>query len=161
MDWRLETLDSFWIVGFSKRISLQFEGENHQLDELVGKMTPAVATHLKSINDRSPEGILNVSADFEDRTREGSMLDQFLGVASSRPQEGFACLEVPSLQWAVFTAIGPYPEALQQTWADIYGKWLAECGFCLTGGPEILRNLSTDCSAADFHSEIWIPVHAR
>lgn len=161
MDWRLETLDSFWIVGFSKRISLQFEGENHQLDELVGKMTPAVATHLKSINDRSPEGILNVSANFEDRTREGSMLDQYLGVASSRPQEGFACLEVPSLQWAVFTAIGPYPEALQQTWADIYGKWLAECGFCLTGGPEILRNLSTDCSAADFHSEIWIPVHAR
>lgn len=125
MDWRLETLDRFWIVGFSKRISLQFEGENHQLDELVGKMTPAVATHLKSINDRSPEGILNVSANFEDRMREGSMLDQYLGVASSRPQEGFACLEVPSLQWAVFTAIGPYPEALQQTWADIYGKWLA------------------------------------
>ena len=97
MNWRLETLDRFWIVGFSKRISLQFEGENHQLDELVGKMTPAVATHLKSINDRSPEGILNVSADFEDRTREGSMLDQYLGIASSRPQEGFACLEVPSL----------------------------------------------------------------
>lgn len=161
MDWRLETLDRFWIVGFSKRISLQFEGENHQLDELVGKMTPAVAAHLKSINDRSPNGILNVSADFEDRTREGSMLDQYLGVASIRPQEGFACLEVPSLQWAVFTAIGPYPEALQQTWADIYGKWLTECGFSLTGGPEILRNLSTDCSAADFHSEIWIPVHAR
>lgn len=161
MDWRLEHLDSFWIVGFSKRISLQFEGENHQLDELVGRMTTSVVAHLKSLNDRSPKGILNVSADFEDRTREGSMLDQYLGVASSRPHEGYDCLEVPSGKWAVFTSIGPYPEALQQTWAEIYGEWLAECGFSLTGGPEILRNLSTDYSAADFHSEIWIPVHAR
>lgn len=161
MDWRLEHLDSFWIVGFSKRISLQFEGENHQLDELVGRMTPSVADHLKSLNDRRPKGILNVSAGFEDRTREGSMLDQYLGVASSHPAEDYDCLEVPPLQWAVFTSIGPYPEALQRTWADIYGKWLTECGFCLTGGPEILRNLGTDYSAADFHSEIWIPIRPK
>ena len=158
MDCRIEEKGSFFIIGFSKRVRLQFEGENEEIRKLAARLTPDIAEKLKSLNDEQPDGILNVSANFSSRTEEGSSLDQYIGVAASEPCPGFDCLEVPASVWAVFTARGAYPAALQQAWADIYAKWLPSSGYALTGGPEILRNLDSDFTAPDFASEIWIPV---
>lgn len=158
MDCRIEEKDSFFIIGFSKRVRLQFEGENEEIGKLAARITPDIAEKLKSLNDEQPDGILNVSANFSSRTEEGSSLDQYIGVAASQPCPDFDCLEVPAFVWAVFTARGAYPAALQQAWADIYAKWLPSSGYALTGGPEILRNLDSDFTSTDFASEIWIPV---
>lgn len=158
MDCRIEEKDSFFIIGFSTRVRLQFEGENEEIGKLAARVTPDIAEKLKSLNDEQPDGILNVSANFSSRTEEDSSLDQYIGVAASQPCPDFDCLEVPASVWAVFTARGAYPAALQQAWADIYAKWLPSSGYALTGGPEILRNLDSDFTAPDFSSEIWIPV---
>ncbi len=158
MDCRIEEKDSFFIIGFSKRVRLQFEGENEEIGKLAARITPDIAEKLKSLNDEQPYGILNVSANFSSRIEEGSSLDQYIGVAASQPCPDFDCLKVPASVWAVFTARGASPAALQQAWANIYAKWLPSSGYALTGGPEILRNLDSDFTATDFASEIWIPV---
>ena len=55
-----------------------------------------VGATLNLVDPRySPEGILNVSADFEDRTREGSMLDQYLGVAQAARRKVSPALKCP------------------------------------------------------------------
>ena len=133
-------------------------GFDEEIGKLAARITPDIAEKLKSLNDEQPDGILNVSANFSSRTEEGSSLDQYIGVAASQPCPDFDCLEVPATVWAVFTARGAYPAALQQAWADIYAKWLPSSGYALTGGPEILRNLDSDFTATDFASEIWIPL---
>ena len=163
MEYRIVHKDAFRIIGFRKRIRLQFEGENHQIDELMERITPSVSLELEALNDEEPRGLLSISTAFEDRVREGSLLDQYIGVASvsDRPSESFDSLDIPSYDWAVFSAVGRYPEALQRAWADIYAIWLPESGYELAGGPEMLRNLDEDVSLPLFRSELWIPVRRK
>ena len=158
LNYHIEEKDKFYVVGFKKRITLQFEGVNHEIDELYQKLTPEIINELKQHNDTTPQGMINVSCRFSDRTQEGSYLDQYIGVASSSPLNHYDVLEVEASTWAVFSVCGKFPEALQQTWADIYATWLPSSNYEITGGPEILWNEGSDMSKPDYKSEIWIPV---
>ena len=63
-------------------------------------MTDDVGSELLKVNDISPEGVMSVSTDFSARTEEGSLLDQYLGVASSNlPSSSFDSLFVPESDW--------------------------------------------------------------
>ena len=78
MQYRIVHRKNFFIIGFSKRITLQFHGENRQLDSLYALMTDENRKKLMSFNDCEPYGIVSVSADFSDRTREGSIWELHL-----------------------------------------------------------------------------------
>lgn len=159
MDYHIVEKSEFFIVGFKERITLQFKGVNSQMDSLVQKLTPEVITELKNLCDIEPSGILNVSANFVDRTIEGSALDQYIGVATSKNiTDTYDVLPVIESTWAVFHVVGVFPDALQETWARIYAEWLPSSGYQLTGGPELLWNESPDTSKPDYRSAIWIPV---
>jgi len=160
MNYRVVEKDGFYIVGFKKRITMQFKGINTQMDSLVQKLTPQVIDELKGFCDVEPKGILSVSANFDERTTEGSQLDQYVGVATSRAaSNGYDILHVAASTWAVFKVVGTFPDAIQDTWSQIYAEWFPASGYELTGGPELLWNETPDTSSPDYKSEIWIPVH--
>lgn len=159
MDYRIVEKDAFKIVGLKKRITLIFEGVNHQMDSVLQSLTAESIKELKSLCDIEPKGILSVSTNFSERTVEGSELDQYIGVATTKQaSDQWDILEIDSANWAVFTVVGEFPKALQDTWAHIYAEWFPTSGYELTGGPEILWNESPDTSKPDYKSEIWIPV---
>ncbi len=159
MDYRIEEKGAFQIVGIKKRITLTFEGVNPQMDSMWQSLTPEDIEELKALCDTEPAGILCVSANFEERVCEGTKLDQYIGVATTKAApERFHALPVEASAWAVFTARGEFPKALQETWARIYSEWFPASGYELAGGPEILWNESKDTSRPDYKSEIWIPV---
>lgn len=168
MNYRIVEKDSFHIVGFKKRVTLVFNGVNPEMATLYENLTPENIPRLKSLSNTEPSGIINVSANFSDRTQEGSELDQYVGVAVSKSLEGdelnysdiseFDYLHIPSYTWAVFSVAGKFPDALQETWARIYSEWLPRSGYELCDGPEILWNESPDTTKEDYKSEIWIPV---
>ena len=110
MESRIISKGEFFIIGFQKVITLQFSGENQQIESLQELMTEERKARLLAMNDTEPKGIISVSADFSDRTREGSTLKQYLGIASSSgTADGFDVLHVPASCWAVFPACGRYP----------------------------------------------------
>ena len=159
MDYRIVDKDAFKIVGLKKRITLIFEGVNHQMDSVLQGLTADKIKELKSLCDIEPKGILSVSANFAERTVEGSELDQYIGVATTKQaMDQWDVLEVDATSWAVFTVTGEFPKALQDTWARIYAEWFPTSGYELTAGPEILWNESPDTSKPNYKSEIWIPV---
>lgn len=159
MNYRIVEKDDFYIVGFKKRITMQFKGINPQMDSLVQKLTPQIITELKGLCDVEPKGILSVSADFHDRTTEGSELDQYIGVAASKMGlQDYDSLHVAASTWAVFKVVGAFPDGIQDTWAKIYAEWFPASGYELTGGPELLWNETPDTSKPNYKSEIWIPV---
>lgn len=159
MNYRIVEKDKFNIVGFKKRITMQFKGINPQMDSLIQRLTPKIIAELKGLCDVEPKGILNVSANFQERTTEGSEFDQFIGVATSQTVlNSYDSLHVAASTWAVFKVIGTFPDAIQNTWAKIYAEWFPASGYELTGGPELLWNESPDTSKPDYKSEIWIPV---
>lgn len=162
MDYRVERMGAFSIVGIKKRIELIYEGVNPQMDSIWAQLTPEVVGRLKALSNAQPKGILCVSANFAEGREEGTLLDQYVGVATtSAAPEGFAVLPVPACTWAVFTAVGEFPKALQDLWARIYAEWFPSSGYEMTGGPEILWNEGPDTSKTDFKSELWIPVRTQ
>lgn len=159
MRYRIVEKEDFYIVGLKKRVAMQFTGINPQISELAERLTPEIIAELKGLCDLEPNGILNVSADFSDRTAQGSQLDQYIGVATSKAAPGqYETLHVSASAWAVFKVTGVFPNAVQETWARIYAEWFPASGYELTGGPELLWNEDPDTTKPDYHSEIWIPV---
>ncbi|MDF2557242.1 MAG: AraC family transcriptional regulator [Bacillales bacterium] len=162
MNFRIVDKDTFQIVGIKKRITLQYEGVNTQMDSMWASLTMDDFIELKQLSNVDPNGILCVSANLTEGREEGTELDQYIGVAttSSAPSR-WEILNVEASTWAVFTAVGPFPQELQSTWARIYSEWFPTSGYELTGGPEILWNESPDTSKPDYKSEIWIPVKRK
>lgn len=162
VDYRLIEKEAFQIAGIKKRITMIYEGVNPQMDSMWASLTGEGIAELKQLSDVEPVGILCVSANISEGRQEGTELDQYIGVATSKQvPERWEVLPVEASTWAVFTAIGDFPKALQAVWARIMAEWLPASGYELTGGPEILWNESKDTSRPDYRSEIWVPVARR
>ena len=122
MEYRIVHKGEFHIVGFKKRITLQFEGINPQMDSVIAKLTSEIVAELKGLCDTEPCGMLNISARLNESTpggcdvspTEGAELDQYIGVATTKPAPGgYDILPVDESDWAVFTVVGPFPKAVQ------------------------------------------------
>ena len=159
MHYRIVEKEAFQIAGVKKRITLIYEGVNPQMNALWAKLREEDFVQLKELCNTEPKGILCVSVNFTQGREEGTQLDQYIGVATTLDIPGrWEVLPVSAATWAVFTAVGPFPKALQDTWARIYAEWFPTSGYQMTGGPELLWNESRDTSLPNYKSELWIPV---
>jgi AraC family transcriptional regulator len=159
MDYRIVEKEPFYIVGLKRRVALQYNGVNPGIQAMWESLTPDDITELKQLSSAEPKGLLSASLNFSDGRSEGGELDHYIGVATVEAPSGkWQALPVASSTWAVFTAIGTFPEALQNVWGRIYSEWFAMSGYELSEGPEILWNESKDTTLPNYRSEIWIPV---
>ena len=159
MDYRIVEKESFQIAGIKKQISLIYEGVNPQMEDMFASLTEKDFIELKQLSNVEPTGILCVSANFTEGRAEGTLLDQYIGVATSKPiPRRWEVLAVNAGTWAVFKAIGVFPKALQEVWSRIYSEWFPTSDYESVDGPEILWNESKDTSQTNYKSEIWIPV---
>ena len=159
MDYRIIEKESFQIAGIKKQISLIYEGVNPQIEDMFASLTEKDFIELKQLSNVEPTGILCVSANFTEGRAEGTLLDQYIGVATSKPvPKRWEVLAVNAGTWAVFKVIGVFPKALQEVWSRIYSEWFPTSDYESVDGPEILWNESKDTSQTNYKSEIWIPV---
>ncbi|KZZ84500.1 AraC family transcriptional regulator [Bacillus sp. SJS] len=163
MNYRIVEKDAFRIVGIKKRVQIVFEGVNPEIAAMWNSLNPQLIQELKALSDVEPPGLISASANFsEGRLEEKGALDHYIGVATVKDGPAhFASLEVKPSLWAVFEAIGPFPDTLQNVWGRVYSEWFPSSGYEQTEGPEILWNESKDTSSPVFRSEIWFPVKAR
>lgn len=160
MVYRLVTKEGFRIVGIQKTVSLVFSGPNPEIDAMWKGLSLPVIQRWKALSDTEPRGIISASTNFsEGRMTEQGTLDHYIGVVTTgagSPDD--ACLEVEAGLWAVFEAVGPFPQTLQNVWGRIYSEWFPSSPYQVRRGPEILWNEGPDTTKPDFRSEIWIPV---
>lgn len=163
MNYRIVEKGPFKIVGFKKRVPIIFEGVNPEIVKMTKLLTPEVIKQLKAISNVEPTGIVSASAYFsEGRMEEKGELDHYIGVATSNNETvDFDVLKIDASAWAVFEAIGSFPETLQNVWGRIYSEWFPSSGYEVVEGPEILWNESPDTGNPKYRSEIWIPVKKK
>lgn len=163
MNYRMEDKEAFRIVGLGKRVPMQFHGVNPAIAEMWQSLDAEKIALLKDLSNMEPRGIISASTHFsEDRMEEKGELEHYIGAATTKDApSGLAALEVPASAWAVFEAVGTFPQALQETWGRIYSEWFPSSDYELAAGPEMLWNESKDTSSPTFRSEIWIPVVKR
>ncbi len=160
MNYRIVEKESFKLVGFKKRVPIVFNGVNPEIAKMYELLTPEVIKQLKELSNVEPMGIISASTNFSDgRMEEKGELDHYIGVATTwADTTGFDELIVEEGTWAVFEAVGPFPDTLQDIWGRIYSEWFPSSGYELAMGPEILWNESKDTSNPKYRSEIWVPV---
>jgi AraC family transcriptional regulator len=160
MNYRIEEKEAFHIVGFYKRVSIQFDGVNPEIAAMWASLDLLSITQLKQLSNVAPLGLLSASTNFpEGRMEEKGELDHYIGVATTLEcPEGWSQLDVFASTWAVFEAVGPFPGTLQEIWGRIYSEWFPSSNYEQVEGPEILWNESKDVTSPTFKSEIWIPV---
>ncbi|MFC3842131.1 AraC family transcriptional regulator [Paenibacillus sp. MAH-36] len=163
MNYRIEEKEAFRIVGLKKRVPIIFEGVNPEIAAMWGSLNEELILQLKSLSNVAPSGLISGSANFsEGRMEEKGELDHYIGAATTKECPDYlAVLEVPASSWAVFEAVGPFPETLQQVWGRIYAEWFPSSSYEQVDGPEILWNESKDVTSPNFRSEIWIPVSKK
>ncbi|MFF8866148.1 GyrI-like domain-containing protein [Streptomyces sp. NPDC015139] len=158
MRYRIVQKDEFRVVGRKARVPLVHLGVNPAIAEFVRGLGQETLQRIQSLSDQEPPGIVAVTDNLDPGRAEGTELDYYHGVVTraAAPQD-MDTLTVPAGSWAVFGNSGPFPEALQYLWRDVFTQWFPSNPYQSRPGPEILRTrLSPDATGAD--AELWIPV---
>ncbi|GAB1806166.1 MULTISPECIES: AraC family transcriptional regulator [Priestia] len=160
MNYRIEEKEAFHIVGIKERVPIIFHGVNPKIAAMWESLNDETVRKLKELSNVIPLGLLSASLNFsEGRMEEKGQLDHYIGVATTKDcPNHLVQLEVPAGTWAVFEAVGPFPETLQDVWGRIYSEWFPSSNYEQVEGPEILWNEHKNVTSPTFKSEIWIPV---
>lgn len=160
MNYRIEEKEAFHIIGIKKRVPIIFNGVNPEIASMWKSLDEKTINELKNLSNVEPLGLLSASANFsEGRLEEKGELDHYIGAATTKEcPDNLTQLNVDASTWAVFEAIGPFPETLQNVWGRIYSEWFPSSNYEQREGPEILWNENKDITSPTFRSEIWIPV---
>ncbi len=160
MNYRIEEKEAFYIIGIKKRVPIVFSGVNPEIDSMWRSLNEGIIAKMKELSNVEPSGLISASVNFsEGRMEEKGELDHYIGVATTKEcPEDLAKLEVKASTWAVFEAVGVFPDALQNVWGRIYSEWFPASNYEQAEGPEILWNEHKDVTSPNFKSEIWIPV---
>ncbi|WP_445517721.1 AraC family transcriptional regulator [Streptomyces sp. NEAU-174] len=158
MRYRVVEKERFQVVGRKVRVPLVHEGVNPAIAEFIRGLGQETIRRIAALSDQEPEGILGVSDNLDPSRAEGTELDYYHGVVTgAAAPEDLDTLTVPAGAWAVFQNSGPFPQALQYLWRDVFTQWFPSNPYQSRPGPEILRTrLSQDGARAD--AELWIPV---
>jgi AraC family transcriptional regulator len=160
MNYRIVEKEAFRIVGIMKRVPIIFKGVNPEIASMWKSLDGEKINNLKKLSNVEPMGLIQASTNFsEGRMEEKGELDHYIGVATTKEcPDDLTQLEVPASTWAVFEAIGPFPDTLQDVWGRIYSEWFPSSNYQQTEGPEILWTENMDVTSPTFTSEIWIPI---
>ncbi|MEH6876932.1 AraC family transcriptional regulator [Priestia megaterium] len=160
MNYRIEEKEAFHIVGIKERVPIIFHGVNPKIAAMWESLNDETIRKLKELSNVTPLGLLSASVNFsEGRMEEKGQLDHYIGVATTKDcPDHLVQLEVPAGAWAVFEAVGPFPDTLQDVWGRIYSEWFPASNYEQVERPEILWNEHKNVTSPTFKSEIWIPV---
>jgi AraC family transcriptional regulator len=104
-------------------------------------------------------GVAGVCAEFDMPNGEFTYL-----IAIDTPTDrsalpaGCRDVPVPAATWGIFEARGPLPGSIQELMPRIFGEWFPSSGWEHADGPELEVYSDGDTRAADYSSEVWIPL---
>lgn len=161
MHTRITDRPAFRLVGHAARVPLIHHGANPHIQAHIASLPASEHERLKAMSATEPPGLLQVSADVDPDATEGSELTYLHGVAveadASMPDD-LDALDVPAGTWAVFRTEGPYPSALQATWAATATDWFPANPWRLRPGPSMVAVLERADDFSTATCELWLPV---
>jgi AraC family transcriptional regulator len=163
MEFKIEKKEKFNLVGVSKRVPIQFEGENNAIIELAKSITEQQRNEMHQLADLYPHQVLNVSYDFDDGfLEEKGFLTHMIGFATTKdnPFDDLEQISIEESLWAIFPNQGPFPAALQETTAKIYSEWLPSSDYEVADLPGISFTKHNGTSE-NVYSEIWMPIKEK
>lgn len=161
MKTRIVELPNINIVGVQKRVPMQFEGVNNEIEKLANSITEEQKKEMYNLQNIEPKEIVNVSynAD-EDFVKEEGYLTHMMGVLTTENNisDQLDVINIDKSKWIVFENEGEFPKKLQDTYARIYSEWLTETNYNLADIPMFSFTKFNDSNQNTAYSEIWVAV---
>lgn len=155
MNYRIETLNAFRVVGVKEHFTLSIE-ENFEKVPVFWQKTTMEGTVPKILGlmDRPPFGLLGIST-----CMDGSSFDYYIAVSSGAAvPEGMCEYTVPACTWVIFKCVGAMPQAIQNLQKSIVSEWLPNSGYEYANAPDIEVYFEGDQFSDDYKCEVWLPV---
>lgn len=165
MDYTIEKMDAFQVIGFLTEIPLDkgYEQCPKFWDEVNEKyLTPlcqgkAAETDLERAVAECCVGLFGVC--IEEEEQPGVFTYMAAGHYDGRPvPEGMAVREIPAATWAKFRALGPLPGSLQTLNSQIFQEWLPGNGQYELAFPINIELYQDVENGPEYESYIWLPV---
>lgn len=156
MDYRIEEKEAFTIVGKSLSVSC-IDGENQREIPKFWGACHEDGTVAKLEAMAQGELALGVCLDMNAETGDFNYMIAVKSDAEHATGD-LTAREVPASTWAIFTSIGPLPNAIQSLFGRIFSEWFPATGYEHAGGPEIEAYTEGDTTASDYRCEVWIPI---
>ncbi len=151
MNYRIETKDSFRIVGTSVPLHKDIE-KNFAVIPSKWQEVSANGTlqKLVSMMDTPPMGALGISV-----CNDMESWRYYIAVSSLQAKEDFEEYIVPAATWAIFSGEGEN-QSIQELERRIVTEWLPTSGYEYGSAPDVEVYINPDPQNAKY--EVWIPV---
>ena len=170
MDFTVEKMESFQLIGVEREFSP--ETSYQELPKFWDEFTGA---HCKPTRaGKAPETALEKAVCACSIGEFGVCIDEWDAPGQFRyliagkydgreVPEGLTVVTLPGGEWARFRCSGPMPEALQSVNTRIFQEWLpGNPEFEIACGVNIeWYSTEKETTAADYESEIWVPVRRK
>ncbi len=155
MDYRIVERKEFKIIGKALTVTTK-DGENlRRIPKFWDECNEdGTCENLLSISNGG--NLLGVCIDFDHEKEEITYMVAVEDKGYSK--DGFTTRVIPEATWAVFTAVGPMPNAIQEVWKKIFQEWFPATGYEHAKGPELEVYFDGDPGSDDYRSEVWIPI---
>lgn len=156
MNYRIINKEAFRVVGFKNTMPMTMEDCFEKIPEVWKEFHAANGVkRLGAImQDKEPGGILALSL-----CDKGEYSGCLIGTATDADiPEGMVETIVPATTYAVFECVGAIPGAMQAVQERIISEWLPSSGYEYAPAPDIEVYPAGDWQAADYRSEVWLPV---
>ena len=161
MDYKIEKMDAFKVIGYERDFTYD---ESYQeipkfwTEFMTNCTMNKNSEQVQSVIERCIIGEYGVCIDDKPETKKFTYMIAGRYDGGTIPP-GMRVLEIPAVEWAMFSCIGPLPGSLQAVNTEIFKNWLP-------GNPDYEMPLSLniewysngDGSKPDYKSGIWVPV---
>jgi AraC family transcriptional regulator len=156
MEYKIVEEKSFQVVGKVLSVSTK-DVENFKRIPQFWKECNSDGTCEKLCRYFQATEILGVCMDME---YEKEQFVYMIAAKKSRTYTGSEFVEktIPASNWAVFTSVGPLPNAIQRVWEGIFQEWFPATGYEHAVAPELEIYPDGDMNGEDYQCEVWIPI---
>lgn len=151
MNYRIETKESFRVIGISSPLHKEVEKNFAIVPQMWQKAsTDGTIPKLASEMNDFPKGLLGISA-----CNDTEQWRYYIAVASTKHTEDLEEYTVPKATWAIFSGEGTN-QSIQELEQRIVTEWLPTSGYEYGNAPDIEVYLNPDPQNAKY--EVWIPI---
>lgn len=164
MDYTIQNMESFQLIGFSKTFS---ENDSYEKIPLFWAEFAQNCQQQKYSADWMAALLRYKIGQFGiciDTNRDGTFRYMIAGkYDGGAVPDGMELYTLPAFTWAIFRCVGPLPAALQTINTRIFKEWLpGNPRYELADGYSVeWYSENPDMQSPDYESAIWIPVQEK
>lgn len=128
MNYQIVEKDAFQVIGIKEIVSIDTKDQDQTIPKLWSKVnSDGTLDALASLNNGEIKGILGISDNY---VPAENRMDYWVATAyDGDVPAGYSSMVIPASKWVVFQVQGEIPEAIIQTWKQIFSEWFPSNGY--------------------------------